>query len=679
VVEPLEQRPALDGVRTIAVYIVIAFHAGVSSMGGGYLGVDIFFVLSGYLVTRVMLTDLGRDSFTLRSFYGRRVRRLLPASLVVLAAVSVTWLLVMGPTDRTNLIGDVRSAALYYSNWHFIAQSTDYFAAQNDPSPVLHFWSLSVEEQFYLFWPVLLLLGWKVSRRRPLAIGALAGILAAASLIVLALTIRAGDANMAYYGTHVRVYQLLGGALLGVGIQYWSWARRPSVLVRLAPVIQLLALAGIGLLASSAMPTGEAARGVYVALATLVLLWALEAGRNAPASRVLGLSLIAYLGQISYGTYLWHYPVIVLLRHFAEISPFMLMVFTILLGTALAALSQRVLELPIRRSRALGRHSRSVVSIALLTSVICGLLVFPAILRSTRPVAIHVASDSSGTGVSVPAGQRVPATGVDWKATWSVPPGSGTSDAMPPDVSCTHGVLANCMLVPHGNRRVLLMGDSHAMMLVPALRLIAEQNHWQLAIAAVTGCPWQPDLVFSDSNHGECLGVKKTWYDSVIPKYKPALILMITRATDHKIGGDYSVESTAPEVQGTDESDLLINSTRIGLQRLAAPGRTLAVIDPVPVSPVNTASCLEQARYVDECSFVTEPLSRAELAYHRFTTQLPRVRDVDIDPLVCPRLPVCDAVLSGVEVRKDHDHITPRWSFLMAPGLATLLRQDGIL
>ena len=149
-------RPHLDGLRAVAVYLVVAFHAGVARFSGGFIGVDVFFVLSGYLVTGVLLRDLeGPDGrIGLARFYARRARRLLPAAAVTLVVTAIVFESVGGRVEVLDARGAIRAASLYVANWHFIAKSADYFAADLESSPVLHFWSLAVEEQFYLLWPL---------------------------------------------------------------------------------------------------------------------------------------------------------------------------------------------------------------------------------------------------------------------------------------------------------------------------------------------------------------------------------------------------------------------------------------------------------------------------------------------------------------------------------------------
>src|SRR4051812_24818470 len=168
-------RPDLDGLRTVAVYLVLLFHAGLTWFAGGFIGVDLFFCLSGFLVTSVLVTELqATGSLRVGRFYSRRVRRLLPAAVVVVVATCLAFLLLWSVVRRVSLVGDAVSALLYYANFHFLAASGDYFATDIDKSPFLHFWSLSIEEQFYAFFPVLLLLLFRVRTqyRRAVVLGA---------------------------------------------------------------------------------------------------------------------------------------------------------------------------------------------------------------------------------------------------------------------------------------------------------------------------------------------------------------------------------------------------------------------------------------------------------------------------------------------------------------------------
>ena len=676
----LEYRPSLDGLRTIAVYLVLGFHSNLTQLPGGFLGVDVFFVLSGYLVTRLIVGDLATQRFRLLDFYSRRIRRLLPAALFVLAVVSVVWLLVASPIDRQNILPDVRSAALYYSNWHFAAQATDYFALNNDPSPVLHFWSLSVEEQFYLGWPLLILLIWVVRRRRLqktlVTMAVVAGVLSVLSIAALLLTLHAGKTDLAYYGTDSRVYQLLGGAILGIGVQAWKWADPVRFSPRLAAGIQIMALVVLGLLVSPLFTIDPSVRGICAAVVTIVMLWALEVCPDQGLARVLRLSPLVYLGQISYGTYLWHYPVIVLIRRFLVINPVILFVIAGVLSTALAALSQRGLELPIRKNPRLARRRRTVIVTGLVLSVLGALVVFPLVLNRTSLPRVTAVS----TGVAASASDRIPMSGINISAASTIPAGSPGSLPFPKDVSCTKIPVSQCIVVHGTGAKVLVIGDSHAMMLMPALEQIAVQEKWTLAIAATTGCPWAVGLAFTESPPGACAAVKKIWYSSVIDTYKPDLTMLVSRATDHLPGAEYSVKSDSPSVTGSTQSQLLISADTQTLKMLSAAGHKVVVFEPVPVSPTNSASCLSAARYADECSFRTDPgPSQADLALRSAAKTLPGIHELNIRRIACPRFPLCDAVIGGVVVRKDHDHFTSRYAAGISEQLDVALRAAGAI
>ena len=208
---PSGHRPHLDGVRTLAVYAVVAFHAGLGGVTGGFVGVDLFFVLSGYLVTGLLLRDLrAHGRIRLARFYSRRVRRLLPAAVVALLVTGAVFTAIASPLAIADGLRSIRAAFLYLANWFFIRQSNDYFGKDVTSSPVVHFWSLAIEEQFYLLWPLTLGgLYWLTrgaGRARWTVVRSVVGVLALASA-VLALRLAGADLNRAYYGTDARAYE----------------------------------------------------------------------------------------------------------------------------------------------------------------------------------------------------------------------------------------------------------------------------------------------------------------------------------------------------------------------------------------------------------------------------------------------------------------------------------------
>jgi peptidoglycan/LPS O-acetylase OafA/YrhL len=212
------RRADIEGLRAVAVLGVLAFHAGLPFIPGGYVGVDVFFVISGFLITGLVAAELGRTgkvSFT--RFYARRIKRLLPAAVLVLMVTAVFSALILSPLARGQAGSDIVSAALYVSNWHFAAQQTDYLAANANPSPVLHFWSLSVEEQYYVLWPLVLVATFWWARRRSMVIArAVLGAVVGIGLVSLLWSIVWTGMNppFAFFGTMTRAWELaLGGVL----------------------------------------------------------------------------------------------------------------------------------------------------------------------------------------------------------------------------------------------------------------------------------------------------------------------------------------------------------------------------------------------------------------------------------------------------------------------------------
>jgi len=364
---------ALDGLRLLAVAAVMSFHFGLPHAAGGFLGVDVFFVLSGFLITSLLLRRLDRGSIGVLDFWTRRARRLVPA-LLALVAVVVCWAAVVAPAgQRDGLRSDITASLFYVANWHFISTST-YFASDGVPSPLQHIWSLAVEEQFYLVWPLVLVaiaLIVRQPRQRVVAVGAAAALgicVSAARLDMLWST----SPNRAYLGTDSRMFEPLAGALLAVLLC--------STSVRAAIVrahLQLLAFGAIGLswaLATLGGPggaTGAYAHGgaIVVAVSAAALVASL-ATRSSSATRVLALAPVAYLGRLSYAMYLWHWPLQVWTGRYGWWdltgvgTPVRVAILTGL-TFALAALSYHLIETPIRY----GRVARFLVPRRMLVAV----------------------------------------------------------------------------------------------------------------------------------------------------------------------------------------------------------------------------------------------------------------------------------------------------------------------
>ena len=312
-------RADLEGLRGVAVLLVLLYHARAPLVDGGYIGVDVFFVLSGFLITGIIVRELmGTGRLSLSGFYARRARRLLPAAALVLVITMIASVIVLPPLRVPAVAGDTISAALYVSNIRFAIQATDYLGSELAPSPVLHFWSLSVEEQFYIFWPTLLAVvaGATFLRgRHDAGIRRLAIVLAVVLVGSLGLSILLTSVNQpwAFFSLPTRAWELaLGGLLALPGAARWVPARVavPAGWIGLA----LIVAAGLFLDTSVAFP------GVAALVPTIGAALVIAAGLAATptgssryaAGRVLGLAPIRFLGLISYSLYLWHWPILTL-------------------------------------------------------------------------------------------------------------------------------------------------------------------------------------------------------------------------------------------------------------------------------------------------------------------------------------------------------------------------------
>jgi peptidoglycan/LPS O-acetylase OafA/YrhL len=349
--------PGLDGLRALAVLAVVAYHVDLGWAQGGLLGVGIFFTLSGYLITDLLLTQqAATGSLHLVNFWQRRARRLLPALFVMLAVV-VGWVAILDRAQLGALRGAVAAATGYVSNWWLIAHNASYFARFGPPSPLGHLWSLAVEEQFYLIWPWLVLLGLRLIRGRSQQSGGycLASatlLLAAVSAVLMALLYHPGyDPTRVYDGTDTRAFALLIGAALAFVKPSRQMPSDVSARSRL--VLDGAGAAGLIVIAVLIWRTGQYSPFLYrggmvllsLATAAVVLAVVSPAGR---LGQVLGWGPLRWLGVRSYGIYLWHYPIIVLTTPASGAETFTRGAVQVAASIAVAALSWRFIEEPIR-------------------------------------------------------------------------------------------------------------------------------------------------------------------------------------------------------------------------------------------------------------------------------------------------------------------------------------------
>lgn len=393
--------PGLDGMRALAVFAVIAYHLNLPWAPGGLLGVSLFFVLSGYLITNILLTQWKHtESIDLKTFWLRRARRLLPALFTMLAGV-MSWVVLFAPERLDALKQEVLAAIFYISNWYLILHHVSYFESFGPQSPLGHLWSLAVEEQFYLIWPLLLGLGLRYFPQRKWIIGGTAAV-ALASVAAMALIYIPGhDPSRVYYGTDTRAFALLIGALLAMVWPGWKLSADLHGKKRIA----LDAVGSTGLLIVLLM-IGESNQYQTFLYQGGLLLFSvaaacLVAALTHPAShlsRIFGWGPLRWLGECSYGIYLWHYPVIVLTSPAVNTEGLDLSrtLWQIAASIILAALSRYLIEEPIRYGRWKRFRRRKPWALAIKISVsflLIFMVLFAAASEGTRISAKDLAEN----------------------------------------------------------------------------------------------------------------------------------------------------------------------------------------------------------------------------------------------------------------------------------------------
>ena len=473
---PHEYRPDIDGLRAVAIAAVVLFHAFPAAVRGGFTGVDIFFVISGYLISRIIWRGLDEGSFTLAWFYGRRALRLFPALVLVLVTTLAAGRWLFLPDAYERLGKDVAAAAVFASNL-VLWQDAGYFTENAALRPLTHLWSLAVEEQFYLVFPLILL----ATRRSWRLTGAVLALLAAASFAWNAVTVST-DPAAAFYLLPSRFWELALGALLA----YAQLSRRDLVPARLRSPS---AVAGLGLLVLACFGPTAASRfpGWWALAPTCAAVLLIAAGPAAvPNRRLLATAPFVLVGKISYPLYLWHFPLLVLAR--VQWGPVLTTELTLALvgvSVVLAYATYRLVELPVRRLAARGLLRPRVLVAPLAAAGIAGLAV---LLGGGLPGRVPIEL------------QQLSSTPFDYKRAYResrcfLQPWQGARAFRPECVDAGEGKL------------LLLWGDSHAAHLYPGLARAARERRFRIGQLTASACP--PLLGYSSSARPKCDGINR--------------------------------------------------------------------------------------------------------------------------------------------------------------------------
>ena len=563
---------------------------------------------------------------------------------------------------RLPYVDDAQSALLYFANWHFLGTSNDYFASEVDKSPYLHFWSLSIEEQFYLFFPVLIVAVVAVSRRwrwrwtLSTVLAVLLGCSVACQFYWMSV-----DPVHAYYGTDARLYQLLAGALLATMLRSLGSSRFPTLLSGSGLVLLLLVASGL----TSMNATWH---GILATAASVLLVLGVMSADRAPITRLLSRPVPVYLGKISYGTYLWHWPVILVLGAIFDVRPVILAALAAGIATGLAALSYQVFEMPIRQREWRFTVQWPIVASGLAVSLAVAVLVMPPLLRSVRQPSLVTARGQT-TGITFLDGP-VP-TAINYEAV--------AHDIGPPQ-SCSQP--EDCYMVRGPGPTVVLVGDSHARMLLPMFEKLAVEKGFTLAANTQTGCPWQADIVNDfrpPKQRQDCIDNRGPWYDTVLPQLHPDLVVLVSQSYD--VNPKYTAE-TLSRVGGSDESleQLLQHTSTETLDTITGQGTAALVVQNTLRTDSDPLDCLAAATLISDCA-VAVPIEQDKSDSYYVTEDAKRsdMFAVNINPVICPHAPLCRPILNHRVVWRNFNHLTTRIAVHLREKIWAQINQTGAL
>ncbi|MFY1701402.1 acyltransferase family protein [Micromonospora sp. WMMA1923] len=701
---PVGFRADIEGLRAVAVLLVLVGHAAPAVLPGGYVGVDVFFVISGFLITGLLAEELDRTGrISLTAFYARRARRLLPAAGLVLLASLLLALLFLPRVRWASTGWDVVASALYVMNWRLAERAVDYLAVGQADSLLQHYWSLAVEEQFYLLWPLLMIVvATGFGRRRAARVAGSAGLSGLLLLGVAAVGIpsfvwsvlsTASDPERAYFVTTTRLWELALGAVVAVlGLR---WGRLPSALGA------TLAWLGLGAIGVAAVLFGADTRfpGALALLPTLgaaaVIVGGLRPGRAGPG-RLLGLRPMRAVGALSYSLYLWHWPLLVAAgAYFGELAT-PAAIGVVAFAVLPAVLTHRYLEQPVRRAPLFTYHPGAALQLgatctgfALVAGLLFQFTVWPPAPRPGALVLPPLDASSAAPGRSTPA---VPLTGAAVLAQDPRDDPKGAPvDRVPtitPDPTVAYqdvadvyrqdcispGDDATVLECVYGDRDaeyvVALAGDSQAAQWVPAMQAVAEANGWRLVTYLKTGCPYQEMPIpvgRGDALYRTCV----EWNDRLRPRLtasaKPDL-LVLSNVTYRPFEDGRLV----PGEEGLARSVRAMKATWSQAVRAGVP---VVLIRDIPYQDMDVSECVSRhPERLTTCTTARREALEPGEAQARAAGQASGVRLVDLTDAICPTQR-CAPVIGGVLVYRDTSHLTATYVQTLAPRLRDALER----
>ncbi|GAA4558182.1 acyltransferase family protein [Planotetraspora kaengkrachanensis] len=662
-------RGDIEGLRAVAVGLVLLYHAGLPFLPGGFVGVDVFFVISGFLITTQLVSEMGRTgTISLVRFYARRAKRLLPAAGIVLLVSAVLTRLFIPATRWSEIGGDIAGAALYIVNWRFADRSVDYLAEDSQPSPVQHFWSLAVEEQFYLVWPLLILAAIVVARMlrgrtRPTLWVGLA--LVVVPSFAWSLSETANVPARAFFETTTRMWELGIGA--AVALAAGAFTRLPRVPAIVLGWAGLAAIAAAGLLI-----TGETAwPGYAAALPTLGAAAVIAAGfavtRGGPAS-LLGVKPMRWIGGLSYSLYLWHWPLLVAATaYFGDLSAKQGLVVAAV-SVVPAWLTARVVENPLRHSAAIARSSRLALSMGAnftLLGVAAGLVLLLSV-GGTQVPAGAVAQGAAALGDKPrdsPAGAVV--EHVDWMTPTPTEAAADVPDAYAKGCQqvTTKSEVVTCQYGDRsGPTTVAVVGDSKMAQWMPALQSLADQNSWNLVTYFKSACGYS---LASTEYDGKPYQSCREWTDEVRRRLTadPPSFVITSQG-----------EAKGLDAGGKPTQAAMVQGLRGAWSELTSLHTRVVVVADNPPPGMNVYECVaKNPDKLSACAFDRKRYAASAAPTQSLAAKgRPGVAFVDLFDAICPA-DRCAPVIGNVLVYRQGSHITATYIDSLTPRLAAAL------
>ena len=679
-------RGDIQGLRGIAVGLVLLFHAGVPGFNGGFVGVDIFFVLSGFLITGNLMREInhnGRISF--REFYARRIRRLLPASLFVLLVTLIVAVIYFPPLLLPGLALDVSSAGLYVSNLDFAIRATDYFSTSVIPSPVLHFWSLGVEEQFYLFWPLLLALVTIRKKYLSTQIFLLSLIVFIASLS-FANWLLPRNQPWAFFSIPTRAWELILGALLGSAATFIS--KLPLALSWIFGAL------GIGMVIYSGLTQNDPLRfpGTPALLPTVGAFLVILAGagkKPALPSRLLANKPLKALGKISYSLYLWHWPVLVIPQVIvAGRLSLINRIGLALLSILLAALTEKFVERPFRRGFLISLKPFRNIAIAGVVASLLAVISFGADYAATGDLRNKKVTSSASDQRKFIDSLSLKTTPIN-----TVPARAATVDfPVPADLEPNLLSAANDRPITYTDRchtqmnlkpstkpciygdttsdtEVVLFGDSHALAWFPAFNQVAKEQHWKLLSLTMSACS-AADIPAYNPSTGVLMKNCPIWRKASIQRIiaaHPYLILVASTS-------GFATTVNGVLMKGAARTSIFTAGMNRTLTQLKSSGAHVVMMSDTPALAKDPLICLSaHPKSTLACATpVADAISNDWIGVEMQIATNNSVPLIKPQLWVCPTSP-CPVVIGNLLTYFDAGHMTATFSQALAGRLEKAL------